>query len=255
MVHQVLLSRVATKAKKLILVIVSAGGVDLNETGAEAVVWAPYGGEEAGNGLADILWGRVNPSGHLPLTFYKQQWADAMNTRVENSILNMNLEVGRGRTHRYVDETFVKHRFGFGLSYTTFRFQHLSITVHSEGLACVVTVSNTGNREGSEVVQVYLSRQKSSVALDTLPSVEPLRSLVGFKKVRLAPGASKTVTIEVPTMQLETALDDGTRAVLSGTYDVAVGGHQPGDIEGEHGSGPCLVQQVQLGTSAWQVVV
>lgn len=104
-------------------------------------------------------------------------------------------------------------------------------------------------------MQVYLSRQKSVTSPETMLLVEPLRSLVGFKKLRLAPGASETVTIEVPTLQLETAQDDGKRVVLPGSYNVAVGGHQPGDAEAERGSGPCLVQQVQLGNTAREVSV
>ena len=75
--HQ-LLTAVAAAAKKLVLVVVSAGGVDLDEGKASAVLYAPYGGEEAGSGLADILFGHVNPSARLPVTVYKQAWADSM---------------------------------------------------------------------------------------------------------------------------------------------------------------------------------
>ena len=77
-VQRQLLTAVAAAAKKLVLVVVSAGGVDLDESKASAVLYAPYGGEEAGSGLADILFGHVNPSARLPVTVYKQAWADSM---------------------------------------------------------------------------------------------------------------------------------------------------------------------------------
>jgi beta-glucosidase len=77
-----LLTAVSAVAKKLILVVVSAGGVDVDESKAAAVLWAPYGGMEAGSGLADVLFGSVNPSAKLPLTVVTQAWADAMNCKV-----------------------------------------------------------------------------------------------------------------------------------------------------------------------------
>jgi hypothetical protein len=119
-VQQALLSQVAAVAKKLVIVVVSAGGVDLDESQAAAVLYAPYGGEEAGSGLADVLFGRVSPSARMPVTVYRQAWADTMNcknytespgrTRKYNadcatSILQMDLERGVGRTHRYLSDT------------------------------------------------------------------------------------------------------------------------------------------------------
>ena len=89
------------------------------QTKADAVLYAPYGGEEAGSGLADVLWGKVNPSARMPVTVYKQAWADAMNCKnytespgrarkynadCDTSILQLDLERGIGRTHRYLSD-------------------------------------------------------------------------------------------------------------------------------------------------------
>ena len=138
-VQRQLLTAVAAAAKKLVLVVVSAGGVDLDESKASAVLYAPYGGEEAGSGLADILFGHINPSARLPVTVYKQAWADSMNCKnyteapgvarrymedCDTSILQLDLEHGAGRTHRYITDTdaHVKHFFGYGKCDTFSRF-------------------------------------------------------------------------------------------------------------------------------------
>lgn len=243
--------------------VVSAGGIDIDESKANAVVWAPYGGEEAGTGLADILYGNVNPSAKLPLTFYSQAWFDKMTNNVTTSMLNLNLEVGLGRTHRYLidaaedgrsaaatssaaapSHTYTKHHFGFGLSFTTFAYSAMTVSdpkkASTEGLTITAVVANTGATAGAEVVQVYLSQAK----IEGL--VTPTRDLIGFDKVELAPGAKETVTIHVPAQALFTALADGSSKVVAGSRIIYVGGHLPGDAEGKAVSGDCLSQVVAL---------
>lgn len=226
----------AKAARKLVVVVVSAGGVDLDERAANAVVWAPYGGEEAGSGLADVIFGRVNPSARLPVTVYTQSWFEAMAGDVATSILNLDLDAGHGRTHRYIkdDARDVKHYFGFGLSYTSFAYSGLRVAREGLGVEVSVTVRNTGRRAGAEVVQVYISGAKP----DGVPA--PAANLVGFVKVGIPAAASATATVHVPAEQLQTALADGTRAVLPGKYTVWAGGHHPADKEGEAASGPCV---------------
>jgi hypothetical protein len=275
-VQRALYEAVASVSKELVLVIVSAGGVDVgDETAAHAIVFAPYGGEEAGSGLADVLFGKVNPSARLPTTWVTQSWADDMNcpnfTEVpgqqrhytspcNTSILRLDLEAGVGRTHRYIQDTatYVKHAFGFGLSYTTWAYSGLTVhTAHERdgktdeaadttgraamtngsplAISVELTVKNTGAVSGAEIVQIYVSGAK-------VPGlVTPLHNLVGFVKVELAAGASQTVRMAVDTFQLETTQADGSRAVVPGTYTLSAGGHQPADSEGTAGSsGPAV---------------
>lgn len=211
-------------------------------------MWQPYGGEEAGSGLADVLFGTVNPSARLPQTFYTQAWADTMNNNVTTSYLAFDLEVGVGRTHRYVadtyaaNDTYVKHRFGYGLSYTRFEYSGLTVS-HSGGTVSVrAMVKNTGDVDGAEVVQVYLS---GAPGLPNL--VTPRHNLVAFKKIDIAAGATAAAEFAVPAEQLQTAMEDGTRRVVPGMYTVSVGGHQPADPEGDAGSsGECVSDTVQL---------
>ena len=251
-VQRQLLKAVSAVAKKLILVVVSAGGVDLDETKAAAVLWAPYGGEEAGTGLADVLFGEVNPSARLPVTVYKQAWADAMNCKnfsespgkarkynedCATSILQLDLERGVGRTHRYLKDpaTHVKHAFGYGLSYTTFKYSALkaTYTAANKSVSVQVTVKNSGDVDGAEIIQVYAKPPPAATAgAQAAPTGAPLQNLIGFIKVDLPKGSSKTVDVPVDTVQMETAMDDGTRSLLSGSYSISVGGHQPDDAEG-----------------------
>jgi beta-glucosidase len=270
-VQRALYEAVAAASNKLVLVIVSAGGVDIgDETAAQAIVFAPYGGEEAGSGLADVLFGKINPSARLPTTWVTQSWADDMNcpnfteapgqqrhytSPCNTSILRLDLEAGVGRTHRYIQDTvtYVKHAFGFGLSYTTWGYSGLTVhkTHERDGktdkagvttgkaftadgnppaISVEFTVKNTGPVSGAEIVQVYVAGAK-------VPGlVTPLHNLVGFTKVELAAGASQTVHIVVDTFQLETTQADGSRTIIPGTYTLSVGGHQPGDSEGTAGS-------------------
>eukprot|EP01062_Namystynia_karyoxenos_P005902 TRINITY_DN12045_c0_g2_i1.p1 TRINITY_DN12045_c0_g2~~TRINITY_DN12045_c0_g2_i1.p1 ORF type:complete len:1023 (+),score=199.81 TRINITY_DN12045_c0_g2_i1:121-3069(+) len=239
--QEVLLGTVAAVAKKLVLVLVSAGGVDVRETAAGAVLWAPYGGQAAGDGVADVLFGRVGPSGRLPMTWYTEAWTAAMNASITTSILNMDLEQGVGRTHRYLRDpkTYVKHYFGFGLSYARFAYSNLTVAPLSQsgyrsGLRASVTVANTAALAAAEVAQVYVK----GPGYDGQSA--PLHNLVGFERVELAAGAAQRVSFEVPPEQLETAGSGGGRGILVGGYTLWAGGHQPGDAAGELAGGKCL---------------
>lgn len=268
-VQRELLKAVSAVAKKLVLVVVSAGGVDLDETKAAAVVWAPYGGEEAGSGLADVLFGAVNPSARLPVTVYKQAWADTMNCKnftespgkarkyngdCATSILQLDLERGVGRTHRYLTDpaTHVKHAFGYGLSYTTFAYSGLkaAYTAANKSVSVLVTVKNSGDVDGAEVIQVYArppGSESSASDAQGAPKGAPLQNLIGFIKVDLPKGTSKTVDVPIDAVQMETAMEDGTRSILPGSYSISVGGHQPGDKEGTAGtSGAAVTASVAL---------
>ena len=150
---------------------------------ADALLWAGYGGEEAGAGVARVLYGRVNPSGKLPFTMY---------TSLDQlpPYESMQMDRAPGRTYRYLTETPL-YRFGFGLSFTSFSYSTLQIHPTQQIEQCSsmkvsVKVTNTGNRAGEEVVQLYI-RLKGTAA------TAPLVSLRGFEKISLQVGESTTV--------------------------------------------------------------
>ena len=163
----------------------------------------------------------------------------------DTSILRLDLEARVGRTHRYINDTtaYVKHAFGFGLSYATFAYS--ALTMHKTdsatdanalpSLTAQVKVTNTGSIADAEVVQVYASGAK------VVGLVTPIQNLLGFTKVELQPGASDSVHVALDVFQLETAEADGMRAIVPSAYTVSAGGHQPHYAEGAAGSsGPSV---------------
>jgi beta-glucosidase len=159
-----------------------------------AVLQAWYPGQECGNAIADVLFGDVTPSGKLPQTFPK---------RLADNPAYINYPGENGRV-RYGEGIFVGYRyyekkkveplfpFGFGLSYTSFAYDNLRLSTDvlapGERLAVSVDVTNTGQRAGQEVVQLYVHDVASTLA-------RPPKELKGFAKVALAPGETKTVTL------------------------------------------------------------
>ncbi|KAI1806121.1 glycoside hydrolase family 3 protein [Daldinia bambusicola] len=163
----------------------------INEVNALVHAW--YGGNETGNTIADILFGDVNPSGKLSLSFpvRVQDNPAYLNYRTEGGrvIYGEDIYIGY-RYYEFVDRE-VLFPFGHGLSYTTFAFSDLSLNEKDGELTVSVAVKNTGSVKGAEVAQVYVApKQKAKVN-------RPVKELKGFGKVELAPGETKTVSVKV----------------------------------------------------------
>ena len=193
--------------KKVIFVNCSGGAMALSpETeSCDAILQAWYGGEQGGQALAEVLTGRVNPSGKLPVTFYKDdsQLPDFLDYRMRN------------RTYRYFqDEPLFP--FGHGLSYTSFNISSPAYSVHNGSAVVTCNVKNTGRREGTETVQVYLRRPADTDG--------PLKTLRAYQRVTLKPGQSSTVSISLPRERFETwDAATNTMRVLPGQYELMVG--------------------------------
>jgi beta-glucosidase len=182
--------RKSCQHKPIIAVITAGSDVDIDAIApyADAVILAWYPGEQGGNALADIVFGDVSPSGHLPLTFYK-----ALSNVPDYSDYNM-----KGRTYRYYNGP-VQYPFGFGLSYTTFSYELENSIKEKYKLKDTVTaeiqVKNTGNMDGDEVVQAYIQ----------YPQIErmPVKELKSFKRVSVTRGGAQTVSIKIPVDELQ----------------------------------------------------
>jgi beta-glucosidase len=176
--------------KPVIAVVTAGSDVDISaiEPYADAIIFAWYPGEQGGNALADLVFGDISPSGHLPLTFYKD-----MSDLPDYSDYNM-----KNRTYRYYNGP-VQYPFGFGLSYTSFTYslsnQLKSTYKKADTITVAVNVKNTGKMNGDEVVQAYIEYPK----LDRMP----LKELKSFKRVSIAKNNQETVTLKIPVQDLQ----------------------------------------------------
>ncbi|OQP61327.1 glycosyl hydrolase [Niastella vici] len=200
--------------KKPIIAVVTAGGaVDISaiEPYADAIILAWYPGEQGGNALADILFGRVSPAGRLPVTFY-QSFAD---------VPAYDIYAMKGRTYRYFNGK-VQYPFGYGLSYTSFAYEWqkmpAAIRTVKDSINCTIKVKNTGAMDGDEVVQVYVE----------YPPVDrmPLKELKAFKRVHVKAGGEAEVQISIPATDLQ-KWDLATRSwkLYPGNYTIFAGGN------------------------------
>jgi beta-glucosidase len=191
--------------KKVIFINCSGSAIALEpeSRNCEAIMQAWYGGERGGEAVADILFGDYNPSGKLPITFYKN----------DSQLPDFEDYKMAGRTYRYFKgEPLFK--FGHGLSYTTFEFSKPKYDKKSGKVS--VKVKNTGKMDGDEVVQVYLR--------NTADAEGPIKTLRAYKRVTLKAGETKTVEIDFPRNSFECwDVSTNTMRVMSGKYELMVG--------------------------------
>ena len=171
--------------KKIVFVNCSGGAMALTPESqrCDGILQAWYAGEQGGRAIAEVLFGDVNPSGKLPITFYKDdsQLPDFLDYTMTN------------RTYRYFKGEPL-WPFGYGLSYTSFAKSKAKVKKSKEGCTVSLTVSNTGSRDGDEVVQVYLRNPKDTEG--------PVKTLRGYQRVSLKAGETKAVTISLSGDQL-----------------------------------------------------
>jgi len=207
-----LIEALAEANRNFVYVNISGNAVEapwINRVPAMLQAW--FLGSEAGNGIADVLTGDANPSGKMPFTWYATLsdcgahaldafpgvWRDG-----KQEIIDEEYKEGIYVGYRWIDHAKARQTFAFGhgLSYTTFRLSDAKLSDKQMGggdrLTATVTVTNTGSREGSEVVQLYIHDEKASVD-------RPEKELKGFAKVSLNPGESKTVSIDIDARSLQ----------------------------------------------------
>lgn len=194
--------------KKVILVCCSGSAVALtpeHEETCDAILQAWYAGEQGGQAVADVLFGDYNPSGKLAVTFYRD----------DSQLPPFDDYTMKNRTYRYFRGEPL-YPFGYGLSYTTFEVTSVKCKEKSDGYAVTAKVANTGSREGTEVVQVYIHH--------TADQEGPLKSLRAFQRVTLNGGESQSITIDLPRKSFEGwDPQTNTMRVVPGKYEVMVG--------------------------------
>lgn len=209
-----LMKEIQSLGKPVVLVLIAGStiAVPWAQQNVPAIVQAWYGGQAGGDGLADMLFGDYNPAGRLPVTCYKS--TDDLPEFTDYSMKN--------RTYKYF-EGEVLYPFGHGLSYTQFGYSDLNLPeTYSAGqpLKLAVTLSNTGDLAGDEVVQVYVSH------LD-VNGQNPKQSLVAFERHSLAAGSSRKLSVELSPEQLQWVDEEGQKNPPKGRLKISVGGKQP----------------------------
>ncbi|KAL3422360.1 glycoside hydrolase family 3 [Phlyctema vagabunda] len=220
-----LIAAVAKANPQTIVVLQSGTPVSMPwESSVAGIIQAWYGGNETGNAIADVLFGDVNPSGKLPLSFP---------VHVEDNPAYLNYRSERGRV-LYGEDIYVGYRFyesinrrtqwpfGWGLSYTSFGFSDLRIESLTDKQKKIITVhtkvENTGEVDGAEVVQVYVSQRSPSIR-------RPVKELKGFEKIYVASGKSEVVRVQIERKYATSFWDEERDMWIeeAGTYDILVG--------------------------------
>ena len=211
------IKQLASTGSKIVLVLTGGSPLALGEVVdmVQAILFVWYPGQEGGRAVADVLFGDVNPSGKLPLTFPKSL-ADLPPFEDYNMT---------GRTYRYATAEPL-FPFGFGLSYTQFAYSQLKLSKKNvaagESLSLTLMVENTGAAAGDEVVQVYLSDLSASVPV-------PLQQLVAFQRVSLKPGQRKRLSFTIQPEMMMIFDDDGKQQFEAGEFRLSVGGSSPSE--------------------------
>jgi beta-glucosidase len=200
--------------KTPIIAVVTAGSnVDIAaiEPYADAIIFAWYPGEQGGNALADIVFGKVAPSGRLPITFYKSA----------NDLPAYTSYAMKGRTYRYFNGP-VQYPFGFGLSYTKFDYALIAAAAKTytaqDTITAILNITNTGKQEGDEVVQGYIE----------FPNYErmPIKEMKFFKRISLLVGQSKSVEAKIAVNELSKwDLQENKWKLYPGKYKLIFGGN------------------------------
>ena len=209
------LKKIESHGKPVVAIITGGSHMNLSEVHeiADAVLLAWYPGEEGGNAVADIIFGKVSPSGRLPITFPKS--LDQLPPYEDYSM--------RGRTYRYMTEEPM-YPFGFGLSYGSFVYSDLKQSaskIHEgETVRVWCNVTNVGKYSSTETIQLYISDDKASVDA-------PLFSLKGIETINLKPGESKTVVFNITTEMLELINNQGHAVLEKGNFTISIAGSLP----------------------------
>lgn len=228
--QQELLEKVVAVGKPVILVLISGRPVDLTwaSTHVPSILQAWFPGQEGGAAIANLLLGGANPSGKLPVTWPRSSGQEPL--YYNHNLTQVHEDDPNFASYYWDTPQFPLYRFGFGLSYTTFRMEKLSVSapaMSAAGLDVSVNVVNTGTREGVDVVQLYTHQRYGSAS-------RPVRELKGFERVALKAGETRTVTLHLTPDALR-FWSPATRAwsTEAAAYDVWVGDSSAADLHGE----------------------
>ncbi len=198
--------------KPIVLVVLSGSALDLSwaDENIPAIIQGWYPGAQGGRAIAKVLFGDKNPEGRLPVTFYR-------NTAELPDFTDYSM---KGRTYRYMEQDAL-YPFGYGLSYTEFTYSEVKLTsdtISEDGITISAVLTNSGNREGTETVQVYVKADREGT---------PNAQLKGIRKVELKPGESREVSVKLELEAFGLYDEEAVKRILPGRYYISIGGSQP----------------------------
>jgi beta-glucosidase len=227
--QQALLDRIAATGKPLAVVLFNGRPLTLSKVVASspAILEAWFPGIEAGNAVADVVFGKVNPGGKLPVTFPQSVGQVPIYYNHEPTGRPCDTTSKYNSRYRDLPTCAPLFPFGFGLSYTTFAVSNLKLsssTMHRNGsITATVDVQNTGGRAGDDVVQLYIHDPVASIS-------QPVRRLRGFQRVTLDAGQTKTVSFRLDASDVGFYDNSGKFVVEPGTIDVYAGDSSTADL-------------------------
>lgn len=228
--QELLLRSIVSTGKPVVLVLVSGRPLNITwaSTHVPAILQVWFPGTEGGNAAADLLFGEKAPMGKLPLTWPRNAGQEPL--YYDHNLTQVHEDSPKFASYYWDGPQAPLYRFGYGLTYTTFKYSDMQVSskeMPPDGkLTIACTLTNTGQRAGTEVVQMYTHQQYGSAS-------RPVRELKGFQRVTLQPGESRKVAFELSAEDLKFWSPE-TRAwgVEASTYDVWLGGSSMGDMHG-----------------------
>jgi beta-glucosidase len=227
--QQELIDAIKATGKPFVVVLFNGRPLTLADVAASspAILEAWFGGVEAGNAVADVLFGKVDPGGKLPVSFPQRLGQIPIYYNHEPTGRPCDATSKYNSRYRDLPTCAPLYEFGYGLSYTTFRLSGLRLSSHrlaSGRITASVNVTNTGSRAGDEVVQLYLHDPVASLS-------QPVRRLRGFERVTLRPGATRTVTFTLDRSDVGFYNNAGRFVVEPGRIDVYAGTSSSGGLQ------------------------
>lgn len=217
-IQRKLLNEIHKVNKNIVLVLLNGSPIAFpwSAKNLPGIIEAWYPGEEGGKAIAEVLFGVYSPAGRLPLTFVKN--TDQLPPFEDYSM--------QGRTYRYMKKEPL-YPFGFGLSYTKFEYSDIEGLSNSVKIGHAISISfnvkNIGTHDGSDVIQVYIKHHNDEV-------ISPLYDLVGFKRVWLKSGESKSISFDIQPERLSIVRRDGSRVIVPENISLYVGGCLPDEL-------------------------
>lgn len=222
------LVRAVMNTGKPVITVLTTGGCINPECDADAVIEAWYPGAKGGTALANILCGKVSPSGKLPVTFYEK--AENLPGFCNYSMI--------GRTYRYTDKNIL-YPFGFGLTYSKLKMLSLDITGKTEkGIMVECSFKNMGGFETDEVIEIYI-KSFSEYAV-------PRWSLFGFKRVHLKPDQTGKISVEIPKKAFEDVNVSGDKMVYGNKFELYAGVCQPDELSQKLSGTKCIKTEINI---------